>query len=65
MARELNENTGLGVDIDGDGKADFKISGRLSRSGFIQFLKLYLFSSLLKYLRLMVVKIKYRKAATQ
>ena len=26
MARELNENTGLGVDIDGDGKADFKIS---------------------------------------
>ena len=26
MARELNENTSMGVDLDGDGKADVKIS---------------------------------------
>lgn len=26
MARELNENTSMGLDLDGDGKADVKIS---------------------------------------
>ena len=26
MAREFNENTSMGVDLDGDGKADVKIS---------------------------------------
>ena len=26
MARQLDENTSMGIDIDGDGKSDFKIS---------------------------------------
>ena len=26
MAKQLDENTSMGIDIDGDGKSDFKIS---------------------------------------
>ena len=46
-------------------KAEFKISGKLSIRGFIYDLKLYFFSNLLKYFKLIVVKIKYKNAAKQ
>ena len=26
MAKQLDENTSMGIDLDGDGKSDFKIS---------------------------------------
>jgi len=45
--------------------AEYKISEKLSKSGFIYDWKLYFFSNLLKYFKLIVVKIKYKNAAKQ